>query len=251
MRGITLRVEVDVWYVLRGEEIRGMLTEWGVENTPYENGSATDGLTGSSLYGGRGFGLFCVLATVGSLGTFPGHRISRGARLGCIDVLRFVPVAFDYGMPTRLHVGVQTGHARLPLSSVCPGAHPSFFSWLPTFTYRIVGGRAGRDVHRSGRCLGFCSCVRVYSCAPRPILGPVCASKSSALCRASSPVSFSLSEPPPTFLFFSCPRRGTGWVWTLEIESSPCASVVRASIALQSHLAPRLTDEGGRNKGRH
>jgi hypothetical protein len=49
MEGIPLQIEVDVWCVLRGAEIRGML---GVENTPYENGSATDGLAGSSRYGG-------------------------------------------------------------------------------------------------------------------------------------------------------------------------------------------------------
>jgi hypothetical protein len=28
----------------------------------------------------------------------------------------------------------------------------------------------------SGQCLGFCFCGRVYLCARRPILGPVCAS---------------------------------------------------------------------------
>ncbi|KAJ7696854.1 hypothetical protein B0H14DRAFT_3656458 [Mycena olivaceomarginata] len=63
MREITLRVEVDVWCVLRGAEIYGMLKEWGVEKMPYENGSATEKGGHWSRYGERGFGLFCVLAT--------------------------------------------------------------------------------------------------------------------------------------------------------------------------------------------
>ncbi|KAJ7821610.1 hypothetical protein B0H14DRAFT_3146651 [Mycena olivaceomarginata] len=82
MREIMLRVK---WM----SEIYGMLKEWGVENMPYENGSATE--------------------------------------------------------------KAYTLHARLPLSSVHPAAHPSLPSWLPPFTYRIVGGSAGRDVHRPGR----------------------------------------------------------------------------------------------------
>ncbi|KAJ7342968.1 hypothetical protein DFH08DRAFT_873893, partial [Mycena albidolilacea] len=147
------------------------------------------------------------------------RKISCGTRLGCIDVLRFVSVAFDYEMPTRLHVvGVQTAHARLPLSSGRPGAHPSFPSWLPTFR---AGGLVVMCIGRaSAWLLHLCPCLFVRAQADlEPCVRFDMNKVVSVVSRLVSGFFFPRVFFPPflsllrrRFLLFSWLRRGAGWL---------------------------------------
>ncbi|KAJ7872460.1 hypothetical protein B0H14DRAFT_3438835 [Mycena olivaceomarginata] len=181
MGAIPLQIEVDVWCVLRAE-IRGML---GVENTPYENGSATDGLADSSRYGGRG-SVSSRPATGAPFfwrwarsGRFPGigsHAAPGSDVLTSSETVDYVSFLWLLTMGCLLVASAQTARARLPLSSVRPGAHPSFPSWLPAFTYRIAKhsrlckGLVFAGLGTGSGCVPAHVARAIVSCCPSPLV---------------------------------------------------------------------------------